>query len=201
MIVDVIDNANALEPLESRMIAAAHHEAGHIVVAAACGLRLRPKGIIIDPAAQGLACYDIEPNGSDALRKLILISTFAGFYAEQRCREQFGFWDCPENWLALGDGWQANEIVGAISPKNLVEGNVFATADEAKRRSRYVVAEKWSAITRIAEAVMAKGWGPLPEFKPEDQWSKEATAKQLTGDEIVELLYHMGIQAACMSGP
>jgi hypothetical protein len=39
-------------------------------------------------------------------------------------------WDRPENWLAIGDGWRANEIVGAISPENLVEGNVFATADE-----------------------------------------------------------------------
>jgi hypothetical protein len=37
MIVDVIDNANALEPLESRMIAAAHHEAGHIVVGQRAG--------------------------------------------------------------------------------------------------------------------------------------------------------------------
>jgi len=52
------------EPLETRMLTAAHHEAGHIVVAAVCGLKIRTKGIVIDAAGEGLACYCKEPDDS-----------------------------------------------------------------------------------------------------------------------------------------
>jgi len=35
-------------PLEQQIIRTAHHEAGHIVVAAAQSLRLRPEGLSVD---------------------------------------------------------------------------------------------------------------------------------------------------------
>jgi len=45
------------EPLDTRMAMTAHYEAGHIVVAAHCGVGLRSEGIILDREAAGLACY------------------------------------------------------------------------------------------------------------------------------------------------
>ena len=43
----------------------AHHEAGHIVVAAVQRLRLLPQGLGVDPQGEGLACYFKQPDASD----------------------------------------------------------------------------------------------------------------------------------------
>ena len=181
------------------MIAAAHHEAGHIVIAAVSELRLRATGIILDAAAEGLACYCNDPKGSDAMRKRILAATFAGFYAEKRCREQYGLCPRQEDWLSMGDGWEANRLLMGISDENLIEGSVAITGDEAKRQSRKLVAENWPTIESVAKALLAKEWGPMPEFKSEDQWSKETTVKQLRGEEIVGILAQCDIRPVCVS--
>jgi len=187
------------ELLDTQMIAAAHHEAGHIVVAAASELKLLEKGIIVDAAAQGLACYCKDAGESDALRKRVLAATFAGFYAEDLCRRLNGFCLRPENWLALRDGWEANSLLMTISEDNLVEGNVTLTGEEAKRQSRMLVAGNWHAIEEVAKAVLAKEWEPMPQFRSEDQWSSETAAKQLRGEEIVTILAQFDIQAARVS--
>src|SRR5664279_4282946 len=75
--------------IESRLAIAAHHEAGHIVIAAAAGLRLRPEGIMVDTEAEGLACYCKEPKNSDESREHVMLATLAGFFAQDRfCRER-----------------------------------------------------------------------------------------------------------------
>lgn len=69
------------ELLDTQMIAAAHHEAGHIVVAAASELKLLEKGIIVDAAARGLAWYCKDAGESDALRKRVLAATNGGNFS------------------------------------------------------------------------------------------------------------------------
>lgn len=181
------------------MIIAAHHEAGHIVVAPVGGLRLRPEGIIVDSDAQGLACYCKDPSGSDLLRKRIITATFAGFYAERRSSEKYGYPVPEENWLGMGDGWEANELVNQISVENLTDGSNVLTADEGKRQSLQLVTENWCVIEAVAEAVLLKEWGPIPALNSGIQWSKETMGKHLPGEEIVGILVQHGIPAECVS--
>ena len=79
------------EDLDVKMRRAAHHEAGHLVIAAVKELRLRPEGLSVDPLGEGLACYHKEPNGSDISRERIVVATFAGFYAEKLFCEEHGY--------------------------------------------------------------------------------------------------------------
>jgi hypothetical protein len=77
------------EPLDTRMAMIAHHEAGHIVIAAQYVIGLRPEGIMLDRDAAGLACYCKAPEDSDASREKIILSTFAGHMAQHRfCKER-----------------------------------------------------------------------------------------------------------------
>ena len=76
-------------PLEQQIIRTAHHEAGHIVVAAVQGLKLRPEGLSVDERGEGLACYCKNPGDSDTERERVIIATFAGLNSEARfCNEQ-----------------------------------------------------------------------------------------------------------------
>jgi hypothetical protein len=66
----------------------AYHEAGHIVVATALGLDLKPRGIVIWAAADvdvtdGLACYCNDTPDMPTARK-VLIGTRAGQLAQVR---------------------------------------------------------------------------------------------------------------------
>ncbi len=66
----------------------AHHEPGHIVVAAVEGLRLRPEGLMVDPSGFGLACYHDTPEDSDSVRERNIRAVLAGFAVEKRYREE-----------------------------------------------------------------------------------------------------------------
>jgi hypothetical protein len=62
----------------------AHHEAGHIAIAAVQGLKLRPDGFATDTFGEGLACYSKKPEDSDLSRERIIIAHFAGYRAQER---------------------------------------------------------------------------------------------------------------------
>jgi hypothetical protein len=100
------------EPLDVKLECAAHHEAGHIVVAVAQGLKLRPEGIVLDSCGEGLACYCRKPDGSDILRERIIVATFAGFYAEMRFRQERGYAIADaEHWFYYScDGREASGL-------------------------------------------------------------------------------------------
>src|SRR5579872_6045809 len=70
------------------MSISARHEAGHVVAAAAVGLRLRSEGVMIDTDAAGLGCYCKQPDDSDLSRERVILSTFAGCFAENHFREE-----------------------------------------------------------------------------------------------------------------
>jgi hypothetical protein len=72
--------------------AVAHHEAGHIVIAAARNLRLGLDGLSIDSLGEGIACYCKRPDETDLSRESVILATFAGFKAQRRFCEG---WACP----------------------------------------------------------------------------------------------------------
>jgi hypothetical protein len=74
--------------VEGRLKETAYHEAGHIVIAAATGLRLRSEGLMIDAVGEGLGCYCKDPGESDVSRERIIISAFAGCFAQNRFCEK-----------------------------------------------------------------------------------------------------------------
>jgi hypothetical protein len=82
------------DDLDTRLTIAAHHEAGHIVIAAAMELRLRPEGIMVDKGAWGLACFYKEPDESDESKESIIVATVAGYLAQKRFCEEHGY-SCP----------------------------------------------------------------------------------------------------------
>src|SRR5271170_846182 len=82
-------NISMPEDLEVKLKCAAHHEAGHIVIAASQRLKLRPEGLMVDLRGEGLACYCKQAGESDLSRERVVIAAFAGFKAEQRlCDER-----------------------------------------------------------------------------------------------------------------
>jgi hypothetical protein len=56
---------------------AAYHEAGHIVLAAAMGLPLRPEGVMSGEDGKGFACYWKEPDLTDSSVEANVLSFFA----------------------------------------------------------------------------------------------------------------------------
>src|SRR5580658_2160261 len=65
------EGTSAETDLETRMKIAAHHEASG-----------GSEGVMIDTAANGLACYCKEPEDSDISRERVMIATFAGCFAQ-----------------------------------------------------------------------------------------------------------------------
>jgi hypothetical protein len=87
------------ESIEVQITTAAYHEAGHIVVAAAWGLPLRPEGIMIGEDGKGFACYWKEPDLTDSSVEANVLASFAGFWAEKRLRSMRGFQ--PREYLGV----------------------------------------------------------------------------------------------------
>jgi hypothetical protein len=185
--------------IEARLAIAAHHEAGHIVIAAVEGLRLRPEGIMVDTEAEGLACYCREPEDSDGSRERVMLSTFAGCFAQNRfCKEHeyteleylARIWSC--------DWKEARGIATKLSDTYLAGRGIGKTQEAIERQSEALVAEKWPVITAVAAALLAGEWEPVKPLKSGGQWAKGTSAKYLTGDDVAKTVGAFGITAACV---
>jgi hypothetical protein len=167
----------------------AHHEAGHMVVAAALGLKLRPQGLRVDPRGWGLACYCKQPDGSDLTRERIIVATFAGFIAQKR------FY--PDSiWCRDTDWSEAHALLHERANKSV-------TRDDLLSRSERLVRQHWPAIEALAAAVLAKDWVTQERFESGARWSHEATTteKRMACEEVVDLLGEYGISAVCVPSP
>ena len=187
------------EDVDVKLKRAAHHEAGHIVVAAAQGLRLRPEGLSVDPSGEGLACYCKQPDGSDLLRERISVATFAGFYAERRFCEarSYPLPDAADWFRDSLDGREARKLISEMSVENLSERSVPVTQGKLQLQSQQLVEQHWPAIEALATALLARDWEPLRPLKSGGAWSKETTAKYVAGDEAVRILERYGLPAVC----
>jgi hypothetical protein len=181
-----------------KMERAAHHEAGHIVIAAALELELRPDGVLVDDSAEGIAMYASNPTDNDASRVAVILATEAGQYAErhfvtEQQREE------PESGPALLEdhiiSWR---IMGKLTPDYL-DGELHALVyKRLQNRSKGLVAQHWSAIAAVANRLLAQEPEPVEPLTTGERWTPSTgTAIRLGGEAIVEILSRYGLRAVC----
>jgi hypothetical protein len=184
-------------PIEDKLRRTAHHEAGHIVVAAQQGLPLRSDGMCVDLKGGGLACYWKEPEDNDLSRRSVILSTFAGFSAE----EEF----CKLHSLPAVDGipliwspdWnEARRIISRLSSLSPTD-TAFMIDQRLQDQSRSLVREHWLAIEAIVDHLLSKEWETIKPLESGNTWSEVATAKYISGQELISLLAAFEIHAIC----
>ncbi|MFZ0913137.1 MAG: hypothetical protein WBQ76_07320 [Candidatus Korobacteraceae bacterium] len=188
--------------LDTRLTIAAHHEAGHIVIAAAMGLRLRPEGIMVDKGAWGLACFYKEPDESDESKESIIVATVAGYLAQKRFCEEHGY-SCPlpdDLEVTLSpDSKEARGIETNLSRQYLGKRTVPEVHELLQQRAAELVLQHWPAIEAVAREVASKSLAPLKPLKSGTQWSDQTSARSLPGDEVVKIVERFGIKAVCVT--
>jgi hypothetical protein len=184
------------EDIEAKIIIAAHHEAGHAVIAAERGLRVRAEGIMVGQDAEGLACYCKQPDATDASVEANVLASFAGCYAENYFRRQQGYPERDYETLTWSLDWrEARGIEGRFSWDYLA-GRIIPTVHTIlEAKAEQLVAANWPVIAALAKALLDKPWEPKKDLKSGAQWSNAAMAKYLLGEEIVEILRPLGINA------
>ena len=93
------------------------------------------------------------------------------------------------------DWKEARVLQGKFSPVYFGDKGVRTIHDELEARAEQLVAQHWSAIEVLAEALLSRRWEPKKPFKSGTQWSDSEQAKYLLGAEIVEILAALGISA------
>jgi hypothetical protein len=187
----------------------AHHEAGHMVVAAVNGLRLRPDGLSVDSRREGLCCYHKEPDGSPLSRERIIVSKFAGYYAEWRYRNEFGLLEkalSPELYFVFSsDGKEARKLSIELSKGTWSNKELPRSApdieNDLQQQSEKLIGQHWNVIRTIADALLAKEWENMKPLVTGTIWSNAAKAKYLSREEAVSILECFSINAVCCSCP
>jgi hypothetical protein len=190
--------AKSGESLGIRLDCAAHHEAGHIVIAAVQGLKLRADGLIVDTVGEGLACYFKEPEENDLSRERVAIASFAGFKAEKRVRQEHSYSPLYEMGITLSPDWvHARKAISKLSTDYPLGDDREMIRIKLESISERLVEENWATIQGLAAAVLARDLTPPQPLQSMTQWSDETMAKYLTGEELVSILRECGITAVC----
>jgi len=187
------------EDVDTRISITAHHEAGHAAIAARLGLRLRAEGIMVGQDAEGLACYCKQPDGTDASVEANILASFAGCYAENHFRNLQGYQVRDYATIMGSLDWnEARGIEGRFSWDYLA-GRIIPTVHASlEAQAEQLAVANWPAIAALARALLDKEWEPKKALKSGARWSEAAMAKYLLGEEIVEILAPLGINATCV---
>ena len=141
---------------EVQFICTAHHEAAHIAVAAAQGLRIRPEGFCMDTLGEGLACYCKYPDDSDLSREQIIIATFAGYMAQRKVCADLSLIDPnADNVLASRDWYEARVLLTGLSAAYFDGMSISQIQSNLEGRSAELVGRNWSVIRSLAKALLA----------------------------------------------
>jgi predicted transcriptional regulator len=174
---------------------AAYHEAGHIVVAAQQGMRLRKRGLRIDQKGAGMAYYESrQPDrstdaGEEPSRVSAIIAAHAGYAAQ---REFYGP-DCP-----TAGGCSDRLVMIALEDEMYSDNAQICRLDaDLRQRSAEIVRLHWPAIGAIAEQLWAKPWEP--QALDERRWSRQLYEKSMEGEELISLLKQFGVSAVLAS--
>jgi len=190
----------ASNDVEMKVKEAAHHEAGHLVAATVLGLSLRPEGLSIDSIGNGFAYYWKNPDETDISRERVILSTFAGWYAQKRFCElesvNLPEWPC---FIFSPDSREARTVLCKLSDEYLSGRSIPAVQEELERMTASLVEKYWDSIEILADALLKKEWEALKPLKSEGHWSDQATAKYVPGDEVALILQGCGIRARCVS--
>jgi hypothetical protein len=190
----------APEPIE-KIESAARHEAGHIVIAAVQGLKLRPEGLMVDSGGRGLARYCTQPDESDPSREAVILATFAGFLAEKRFCEEHAHPFPEAMGILLSPDWvEARKLIRKLSDQYFSNENMTLVQSRLENRSKLLVEHHWRAIEGLATALLIKRPEPVKPLDSGDEWSNENSARCLRGEEAVALLSQYGIDATCEPG-
>jgi hypothetical protein len=179
-----------------RFSCTAHHEAGHIAVAAAQGLKLRPEGFAMDILGEGLACYCKKPEDSDLSRERIIIATFAGYKAQTRFCTQRGCLNPDAEREIFSCDWrEARDLLSGLSSCYAPLDNIPAIQAGLEVRSGQIVEENWPVIEALAAELMSKEWGPVKPLGSGGIWSTQVIARYVDGVESIHVLKRFGISA------
>lgn len=183
--------------IEVKLERAACHEAGHIVVAARLGLRLRPEGLNVDPVGEGLACYHKDPDDSDCSKERVIVASFAGFKAETRLCEKRGYIIPDPLGVIDSLDWREARIVECtLSNTYLANEGVPGVHARLEKRSKDIVAENWATIEMLATSLLAEPWVKRERLLSGNEWSNESVVKRLSGERLVAMLTQAGINAS-----
>lgn len=181
---------------EARVNITARHEAAHTVIAAVLELRLRSEGMAVDRNGDGLTCYCKQPDGTDQSRERIIITTYAGFYAQKRYSEQHGYEVPNDMAMALSRDSIEARTVGNGFTDAYCGGRLLSFVNtELQQRADEMVKMHWNEIEGLAQTLLAKDWEPVKALKSGDTWTSAAEAKYLVGEEIVSQLKRWEISA------
>lgn len=182
----------ALETVSVNCECMAHHEPGHIVIAAVEGLRLKPEGLMVDASGWGLACYYDAPEDGDSARERNLRAVLAGFAMEKRYREQRHYPPREEMDLTFNrDNVVARTLLGQLA------GDYWANDRRVGEQLDGLIEKHWLAIEALALALLRKNWEIIRPLNSGGQWSEpnETMAKHVPGEEAGRILAEHGIEA------
>jgi hypothetical protein len=163
----------------------AHHESGHILVAAVQGLRLKPEGIMVDPSGWGLACYHEAPDDTDKSRERNILAVSAGFAVEKRLREERRY--LPREFMDVSLN-RDNVVARTLLTK--LAGEYWTNESRLREQLDRLIEEHWLVTKTLASVLLAKHWEPIRPLKSGCRWSHpgETVAKYLGTDELARVL-------------
>ncbi len=170
----------------------AHHEPGHIVIAAVQGLRLKPEGLMVDPSGWGLACYHDALEDTESARERNILAVLAGFAVEKRYREERRYPPREDMDITLNrDNVVARTRLGKLN------GDYWTNDFRLREQLKGLIEKHWLATDALASALLRKNWETIRPLKSGDRWSdpNETMAKYLAGGEAVRILAEHGIEA------
>lgn len=180
---------------------AAYHEAGHIVVAAGQGLRLRSLGMHIDLDGRGIAFYERRKSddgyGVDELGTRTVISLFSGLMAQQK------FDPASSDASGSEDQDEIRRLLTRMYIPPLYAGKeaflaAHAECSNAEADLRRIAGEMvtlhWATIEALAQAVWERPLTLQDAHQPEP-WSDLDHEKTLCGNDIAEILLSRGVHA------
>jgi hypothetical protein len=168
----------------------AYHEAGHVVVAAKNGLKIKIRsGMRIDDQGRGFADIILRPPGMPddypLSREDSIIVLHAGVIAEQRFDPE------SEGLSSSCDSAWISELLKEMNPS--------PDPTESKIASGALIEKSWCAIESLAKELLRKELRVRPSGEP-SHWSESSVDRCLYGRDVESLLAPFGI-AVKLSGP
>jgi hypothetical protein len=187
------------EDVDTKISIAARHEAGHAVIAAVKQIPLRTEGIMVGQDGQGLSCHCKQPTKTDKSIEASVITSYAGFLAENHFRRLQGLREHDIHFLRECPDWiEARAFASDFSDAYLAGRSLGRVQSDLEVKAQQDVAANWSRIDALAQALLAREWEATKPLKSGGRWTEADTAKYLVCDEIVKLLALFGISATCV---
>jgi hypothetical protein len=174
----------------------AYHEAGHVAIAAAKGIRLSRHGIRVDEDGRGIAYYDFrKPKRtstapSEVTREQTIVATLAGRLSQQKFYPQCSILgaDC--------DNVLVDELLAEIGNEDPIFGlRQLTTQVELHEEAVGLVEAHWPKIKAIGQELWAQPYTTKQLDQPNQVWSPRPTEKALAGYRVAEILKSFGMDA------